>query len=111
MPGASEKNYSEATSEIIDREVKKLVDGGLQLARNILEENRGKVELMTNMLMEFETLDRQDIDNIMDGTWDSEKKQKRVDDAVKAHTKAPPPPPIPSDEPRPISTDGAPQSV
>jgi cell division protease FtsH len=99
MPGQSERSYSEDTAKLIDDEVKKLIEVGYKLARDILEKNRDKVELMTNMLMEFETLDRRDVDEIMAGTFTVEGKKTRLKDALEAHRKVPPPPPKPMMEP------------
>lgn len=91
-----EKNYSEETAKHIDEEVRRLLDEGNAKAREIIEANRDKVILMTDMLMEFETLDRQDVLDIMENKWDIEKKRKRQkDDADRAKSKVPPPPPSP----------------
>ncbi len=114
MPGYSEKNYSEETARQIDEEVRKLIEVGYKLARDILEKNKDKVELMTDMLMEFETLDRRDVDEIMAGTFTVEEKRKRLKDAQEAHRKVPPPPPKPAIEPdRGIGTTihDAPQQI
>jgi hypothetical protein len=54
---------------------------------------------MTNMLMEFETLNRADVDEIMAGTFTVEGKKARLKDALEAHRKVPPPPPKPMMEP------------
>lgn len=108
MPGATEKNYSEETAKVIDEEVKRLIQGGYDLARKIIEENKEKVELMTDMLMEFETLDRQDVDEIMQGKFSSEEKRKRLKLAEEAHKKLPPTPPK---KPGLTDMDQAPQGV
>ncbi|MBI5274500.1 MAG: ATP-dependent zinc metalloprotease FtsH [Chlamydiales bacterium] len=97
MQGYSEKMYSEDTAKEIDVEVKKLIDSGYQLAKKIIAENKEKVNLMTDMLMEFETLDRTDVDEIIAGTFDIEVKKKRLKDAQEAHRKVPPPPPCVSE--------------
>ena len=52
-----DKSYSEETAEKIDIEVRKLIDEAHQRAREIIEKNRDKLQLMADMLMEFETLD------------------------------------------------------
>lgn len=93
MPGASEKNYSDETAKEIDEAVRKLLDEAYTTATNIIQEKRQEVELMTKMLMEFETLDKEDVKAIMDGSWDAEKKKLKVEEAAKAHRKLPPPPP------------------
>lgn len=96
MPNASEKNYSQETAKVIDTEVRRIVDQAHADATRMIEENREKVLLMTDMLMEFETLDRQDVLEIMDGTWDIEKKRERVKSDANRAKKLPPPPPKPA---------------
>ena len=59
MASYHEKNYSEETAKNIDEEVRKLLDEAHKQAIEILQENHRKVQLMTDMLMEFETLDRE----------------------------------------------------
>ncbi|MEO6871494.1 MAG: ATP-dependent zinc metalloprotease FtsH [Chthoniobacterales bacterium] len=51
------RDYSEATAEQIDREVRKLVDDAYTRATHILTENRDKLEVIAKALLEFETLD------------------------------------------------------
>lgn len=74
----SERTYSEETAKEIDAEVRKLLDLAHEQAIEVITKNRDKVELMTQMLMEFETLDREDIKEMMEGTWDVEKKKARL---------------------------------
>ncbi|MBS0629202.1 MAG: ATP-dependent zinc metalloprotease FtsH [Verrucomicrobia bacterium] len=91
-----EKNYSEETAKHIDGEVRRILDEANKKAVEIIQTNKEKLLLMTDMLMEFETLDRQDVLDIMEDKWDIEKKRKRQkDDAERAKSKAPPPPPNP----------------
>ncbi|MCB1115473.1 MAG: ATP-dependent zinc metalloprotease FtsH [Chlamydiia bacterium] len=93
MPGQSAKNYSEETARQIDAEVRKLLEEANTFANKILTEKKEKVELMTQMLMEFETLDKEDVLAIMDGSWDAENKRKKLKAMNDAHRKVPPPPP------------------
>jgi len=97
---SSEKNYSEETARAIDAEVKKLLDEANARAREIILEYRTQVELMTEMLIEFETLDAKDIREILKGEWDAENKRERLktEDALfKREESAPPPvPELPS---------------
>lgn len=90
-----EKNYSDETARLIDQEVRKLIDDAHKRAVDLLTTHRDKVQLMTDMLMEFETLDSTDIKEIMDGSWNSETKRVRLksaEDLQKRNT--PPPPPL-----------------
>lgn len=50
-------NYSGHTAQLIDEEIKKLIDDSFAEATRILTENRDKVELIANALLEYETLD------------------------------------------------------
>lgn len=95
MAGYHEKNYSEATAKFIDEEVRKILDEALEKARDILRENSTKVQLMTEMLMEFETLDRDDVLDIMNDRWDIDKKKQRLKVQEDLQRKLPPPPPEP----------------
>lgn len=96
MSGFHEKNYSEETARKIDTEVKSLIEEAHNRALEILQTNQDKVQLMTDMLIEFETLDSTDIKEIMDGTWDAEKKRVRLKAADELQKKtSPAPAPLP----------------
>ena len=68
------KDYSEQTAEAIDTEVKRLVEDGYQTAKKLIDDHRDKLELIAKALLEHETLD---------GT--------QVEDIVKTGTFTPPP--------------------
>lgn len=93
LPSNSEKLYSDETAKIIDAEVKEILEQANKRATEILQEKRKEVELMAEMLLEFETLDKEDVKAIMGGTWDSEKKRAKEQKIADAHKKVPPPPP------------------
>src|SRR5436189_5961570 len=61
------KNVSEATMQKVDAEIKRIIDQQYKLARGLLEGNRDKVEAMTKALLEWETLDSDQIGDIMAG--------------------------------------------
>jgi len=61
------KNLSDDTAEKMDGEISRIVQEQYDRARNILEENRLKVEIMAKALMEWETLDSNQIEDIMAG--------------------------------------------
>jgi cell division protease FtsH len=63
----STKNVSEATMQKVDIEIRRIIDEQYALARKLLEENRDKVEAMTAALLEWETIDADQIKDIMDG--------------------------------------------
>ncbi|MGR2680141.1 ATP-dependent zinc metalloprotease FtsH [Chromobacterium haemolyticum] len=61
------KNLSEATMQQVDAEIRRIIDEQYALARRLLEENRDKVEAMTAALLEWETIDADQINDLMDG--------------------------------------------
>ena len=63
----STKTVSELTQQKVDAEIRALIDGQYALARSILEQNRDKVEAMVVALLEFETIDAEQITDIMEG--------------------------------------------
>ncbi len=105
MPGGNEKNYSDETAQAIDEAVRNICADAHKRAYEIVESHKEQVELMTSMLMEFETLDRADLQDIMDGTWDAEKKQERLANADKLHRKVETDEETPDTPAAPISTD------
>ena len=64
---AQHKNVSDETAHVIDEEVRAIVDRNYQRARNILTENMDKLHLMANALIKYETIDTQQINDIMEG--------------------------------------------
>ncbi|MDD3380402.1 MAG: ATP-dependent zinc metalloprotease FtsH [Rugosibacter sp.] len=61
------KNMSEATMQTVDKEIRRILDEQYALARRLLEENRDKVEAMTAALLEWETIDADQVKDIMAG--------------------------------------------
>jgi len=61
------KSVSEATLQKVDAEIRRIIDQQYRVARKLLEENREKVEVMAKALLEWETLDADQIGDIMDG--------------------------------------------
>jgi cell division protease FtsH len=59
------KDYSESTAQDIDTEVKRIVDGAFQTAKQLIETNRDKLELVANGLLEYETLDGAQVEDIV----------------------------------------------
>jgi cell division protease FtsH len=58
---------SDETMMKVDKEIRRIIDEQYTLARRLLEDNRDKVEAMTKALLEFETIDAEQIDDIMAG--------------------------------------------
>jgi cell division protease FtsH len=61
------KNLSEATMQKVDNEIRAIIDRQYSLARRLIEENRDKVEAMAKALLEWETIDAEQINDIMEG--------------------------------------------
>ncbi len=59
------KDYSESTAQDIDAEVKRIVDGAFQTAKKLIEDNRDKLEIVANSLLEYETLDGAQVEEIV----------------------------------------------
>lgn len=66
--GGQMAHLSDDTARTIDSEVKELLDSCYQRATQILVDNRDKLEMMKDALMEYETIDSDQIDDIMSGT-------------------------------------------
>ena len=62
---AQGKTYSEQTAQEIDTEVRRLVDEGYQRASKLISDNRDNLELIANALLEYETLDGQQVEDIV----------------------------------------------
>jgi cell division protease FtsH len=72
------KTVSDETAHVIDEEVRTIVSSNYSRAKAILEANIEKLHAMADALIEFETLDTDQIDDIMDGkpprppaSWDT----------------------------------------
>ncbi len=79
------KNISEATMQKVDAEIRNIIDQQYALARKLIEENRDKIEAMAKALLEWETIDAEQIDDIMAGKPPREPKPSQS-------SKAPEPP-------------------
>jgi len=92
------KNVSEVTMQKVDAEIRKIIDQQFALAKKLILDNRDKVEAMAKALLELETIDADQIQDIMDG---------RPPRAPKPPAQAPQQPPQPgapgAAEPAPVS--------
>jgi len=61
------KNISEATMQQVDTEIRRIIDQQYALARRLIEENRDKLETMAQALLEWETIDADQVNDIMEG--------------------------------------------
>ncbi len=65
--GSAHSQVSDETAKQIDAEVRDIIDGCYKAAKKILEENRDKLDAMTEALLEYETIDAAQIEDIMSG--------------------------------------------
>jgi len=65
--GMHSKTISEATQQKVDAEIRRILDEQYHVARSILEEKRDVVEAMTAALLEWETIDAEQVKAIMEG--------------------------------------------
>ncbi|HEY5994096.1 MAG TPA: cell division protein FtsH, partial [Gallionellaceae bacterium] len=84
------KNLSDVTMQAVDKEIRRILDEQYALARKILQDNRDKVEMMTDALMEWETIDAEQIQDIMEG------KQPRPPKPSPSSSQPPQPPAAPT---------------
>ena len=69
---SNQKNFSDQTAKLIDQEVKTLVMGGHRRATELLQKNRDILENLAQALLERETLNAEEVKNIIDGKNDSD---------------------------------------
>lgn len=89
--GSQNSNVSGETAKQIDEEVRRIIDECYATAKKLLIENRDKLDAMAEALMKYETIDSDQIDDIMNGRepreprgWgdgDSGSSQPKVDEA------------------------------
>ncbi|QJW75158.1 ATP-dependent zinc metalloprotease FtsH [Pseudomonas aeruginosa] len=65
--GSQHANVSGETAKMIDQEVRRIIDDCYGTAKRLLDENRDKLEMMADALMKYETIDSDQIDDIMAG--------------------------------------------
>jgi cell division protease FtsH len=94
---AQSRNISEATANLIDQEVRELIEEGEQTARRLLREYQGDLHTLANALLEYETLSSEEVHAVLRG-----EKLDRPDDS--ASTPLPPTPalPVTDDEDEPV---------
>jgi cell division protease FtsH len=61
------KNMSNSVAESVDREIRRIIDEQYARARKIIEDSSAKIEIMAKALLDWETLNSDQIDDIMAG--------------------------------------------
>ena len=78
---AFQKPFSEKTSEVIDQEISKLVEGAYTHAKKILTENKVKLEQLANVLLDKEVIFREDLEHIFGKRpWEDETHKKEAEE-------------------------------
>jgi len=62
-------NYSQEIAFEIDKEVRRLIDEAYETAYRILTERREQLDLMAEVLVERETVDKEELEALLEGTW------------------------------------------
>jgi len=93
-----DRDYSEEIARAIDEEVRAFIDQGYERARHILLENRAKIDEVAEILLEKETLTREEFLALLDGTANAE--------SIRNSMITPPTPPttglsVPTEQPEP----------
>jgi len=65
--GIESKDYSDRTAELIDQEIRDIIDTADSQTRKILEENRPTLENIAQAVLKYETLTADDVQRIIDG--------------------------------------------
>ncbi|NQD92474.1 ATP-dependent zinc metalloprotease FtsH, partial [Pseudomonas sp. CrR25] len=65
--GSQHSNVSADTARMIDLEVRSIIDQCYGIAKRLLEDNRDKLDAMAEALMKYETIDADQIEDIMNG--------------------------------------------
>lgn len=87
-------NMSESTMQKVDIEIRKIIDTQYQIAHKILTDYSDRVHVMAKALLDWETIDADQIKQIMDGTPPSPPKEypvHQVDSGVNASGSKPSP--------------------
>ncbi|NQT46309.1 MAG: ATP-dependent metallopeptidase FtsH/Yme1/Tma family protein [Candidatus Omnitrophica bacterium] len=71
-----EKNYSEETAQVIDSEVKRIIDECYDRATKLLDDNKDKLDKLTKHLLEKETLDSEEVRELLGLKLESKDKPK-----------------------------------
>jgi cell division protease FtsH len=67
MMDVGAKDYSDRTAEIIDQEMKTIVDQAYVETEQLLSDNRDKLQALAEALMKYETLSVEDVTRVLDG--------------------------------------------
>ena len=75
------------TEKLIDTEIAAMIDEGFKKATNIIKKYKSETEKIAKALIEFETLTGEELQAIVDGTFDKKKSEVDLKISVKKKTK------------------------
>jgi cell division protease FtsH len=78
------KPFSERTAELIDDEVRRIVDEAVELARKIVSEDRERIEALADLLLKKETIFTEDIESVLGESAQQRAKAAQSEPAVEA---------------------------
>lgn len=101
-------HVSERTMQAVDEEVRRIIDEQYALARKLIEENQDKMHAMAHALLEWETIDKEQIDDIMEGRPPRAPRSTEAQENMKPRASQPAAKPTVKAEEPPAAADAAP---
>ena len=101
-------HVSERTMQAVDEEVRRIIDEQYALARKLIEENQDKMHAMAHALLEWETIDKEQIDDIMEGRPPRAPRSTEAQENMKPRAPQPAAKPTVKAEEPPAAADAAP---
>jgi len=97
-------DYSPEIAYEIDKEISRLIDEAYEKARGILTERRQQLDLMAHVLIERETVDKDELEALLSNKWDEFLIKEAADKAAKGEVaeEEEPPAPAPKESERSI---------
>jgi len=107
------KEYSDKTAEVIDGEIRAIMDAGDADTRKLLEANRQQLESLAKALLKYETLTADEVRQIVDGKTLDKPTVGDLLDREQARAQAAEPPPLPdlAPLPEPSGPDAMPEAT
>ena len=86
LPGVSgSRDYSEATAQEIDGEVRKIMDGSYRKVKEILSGNKGLLEKVAHILLEKETIEGEELRALVKGYKEENEQEQHREEADRPH--------------------------
>ncbi|MBN1193686.1 MAG: AAA family ATPase, partial [Coriobacteriia bacterium] len=80
-------NYSQEIAFEIDKEIRRLIDDAYEVAYKILTERRKQLDLMADVLVERETVDKDELEALLEDRWDEYLEEEKRREAEESKTK------------------------